>query len=64
MFYNLHIQFLNNVQTIREAVTNQAPQQDTNNGLEELKKYKKLLDMEVITSEEYETKKAQLLEQI
>lgn len=26
----LVIQFLNNVQTIREAVTNQAPQQDTN----------------------------------
>ena len=60
----LIIQLLNNIQTIRETVTNQGFEQNGNSGLEELKKYKKLLDMNVITPEEYEAKKMQLLEQI
>lgn len=60
----LIIQLLNNVQTIRETITSRASKQEANSGLEELKKFKKLLDMNVITAEEYEAKKAQLLEQI
>ena len=60
----LIIQLLNNVQTIRETLSKQGNNQNDNTKLEELKKFKKLLDMNVITAEEYEAKKAQLLEQI
>lgn len=60
----LIIQLLNNIQTIRETVANRASKQNVSCEVEELKKYKKLLDMDAITADEYEAKKVQLLEQI
>ena len=60
----LIIQLLNNVQVIREKLATQNPDKTANTNLDELKKFKKLLDMGVLTQEEYDSKKAQLLKEI
>jgi hypothetical protein len=50
--------------TTVEAVNAAPVEPTTNNGLEELKKYKELLDNGLISEEDYENKKAEYLNSI